>query len=101
MITYANYINVISRCTFLRKLWKAIVTAIGLFGRLITCGLYFIQLLDIYYNSELGDSLRLQNVFAGNFPPPPHQVYLFCPRLTYTEYVIVSLLKPLIILNHR
>uniref|UniRef100_A0A915PDS5 Peroxisome assembly protein 12 n=1 Tax=Setaria digitata TaxID=48799 RepID=A0A915PDS5_9BILA len=57
-----------------KKSWQVLTILISLLTRCITFGLYFIQFLDFYYNSDTGVNFRMEQRKRNfRYPPAPHK----------------------------
>ncbi|VDN91240.1 unnamed protein product [Brugia pahangi] len=57
-----------------KKPWRLLAILTTILTRCITFGLYFIQFLDFYYNSNIGENFRMeQRVRNWKYPSAPHK----------------------------
>uniref|UniRef100_A0A0R3S1A9 Peroxisome assembly protein 12 n=1 Tax=Elaeophora elaphi TaxID=1147741 RepID=A0A0R3S1A9_9BILA len=57
-----------------RRSWRVLTILASILTRCITFGLYFIQFLDFYYNSDNGENFRLeQRIRNWRYPSAPHK----------------------------
>lgn len=57
-----------------KKSWRLLAILTTILTRCITFGLYFIQFLDFYYNSNIGENFRMeQRVRNWKHPSAPHK----------------------------
>uniref|UniRef100_A0A1I8EXK1 Peroxisome assembly protein 12 n=1 Tax=Wuchereria bancrofti TaxID=6293 RepID=A0A1I8EXK1_WUCBA len=57
-----------------KKSWRLLAILTTILTRCITFGLYFIQFLDFYYNSNIGENFRMeQRVRNWKYPSAPHK----------------------------
>ncbi|EFO23167.2 Pex2/Pex12 amino terminal region family protein [Loa loa] len=57
-----------------KRSWRVLAILASILTRCITFGLYFIQFLDFYYNSDTGENFRMeQRTRNWKFPPAPHK----------------------------
>ncbi|VBB29524.1 unnamed protein product [Acanthocheilonema viteae] len=57
-----------------KRAWRVLVILANLLTRCINFGLYFIQFLDFYYNSDTGENFRLeQRIRKWRYPSAPHK----------------------------
>ncbi|CAG9530454.1 unnamed protein product [Cercopithifilaria johnstoni] len=54
--------------------WRVLIILANILTRCITYGLYFIQFLDFYYNSDTGENFRMeQRIRNWRYPSAPHK----------------------------
>lgn len=84
-----------------RRSWRVLAILASILTRCITFGLYFIQFLDFYYNSDTGENFRIeQRIRNWKYPSAPHKVLSrLCKICTHYLMKLQSIRMTLLIMQ--